>query len=537
MVHKTKEIKPCPKQKITDCGGKYYFDEAAANRFPDFCAKFIKHTQGQFRGKPFILEPWELEIFRNFFGWLKKSDGLRRFKKLYLEIPKKQGKSSLCAALALYLLAMDGEFSAEVYGGAKDKKQAQLIFREAKRMVKASPALRKLYQINSGTITIPKLEAMYCTVSRETASQHGINASAVIFDELHALKDAELFEVLTMGSGDARQQPVQIAITTAGFDRTSVCWLEHSHALDVIKDESVDERLLAYIYAADEGDDWRDPAVWRKANPNLGITVTEEAMRDACLQAQSQPKYENMFKRLRLNLWTSTSQVWIPAERWNTMAMSEPINMEALRGRKCYMGLDLSSTNDLTAVVLLFPFDDKLILVPKFFCPADNLENREKRDAVAYVSWAKNGYIQATPGDRIDQIAVEAYIDECRKLYSVEQAGYDTWNADMIVAHLTAKGLEMVPVPQGFKLSARNKDFEVMVANGQLRHGGHPVLAWMASNTEAMMDKNENIAIVKAYGQAKALRRIDGIIASIMALDMYRRFGAEDDMPSDPFFI
>lgn len=536
-MRKGREVKPCPKQTITDCGGKYYFDEAAANRFPLFCTKFVKHTQGQFRGKPFNLEPWELEIFRNFFGWKKKSDGLRRFKKLYLEIPKKQGKSTLCAAIALYLLAMDGEFSAEVYGGAKDKKQAQLIFREAKRMVKTSPALKKLYQVNASTINVPKLEAMYCTVSRETASQHGINASAVIFDELHALKDSELFEVLTMGSGDARQQPVQISITTAGFDRTSVCWLEHSHALDIIKDETVDERELAYIYAADEQDDWKDPATWRKANPNLGVTVTEEAMRDACLQAQTQPKYENMFKRLRLNLWTSTSQTWIRAESWNAPEMCEPINFEALRGRKCYMAFDLSSTNDITAVVMLFPIDDKIIIVPKFFCPADNLENREKRDAVAYSAWAKKGFITPTGGDRIDHVAVEAYIDECRKIYSVEKIGYDTWNADMLVSNLTAKGLELVPVPQGFKLSARNKDFEVLVANKKIIHGGNPVLAWMASNTEAMMDKNENIAIVKAYGQAKALRRIDGIVASIMALDMFRRFGAEDDTPSEPFFI
>lgn len=534
MLRTGKQIKPCKKQTVTDCGGKYYYDERAAVRFENFCEKYVKHTQGAFHGKPFILSPWEKEIFRNVFGWKRTKDGTRRFRVVYIEIPKKQGKSTLCSALSLFELSSDGEYSAEVYGGAHDKKQALIIFREAKRMIKGSKPLRKIFKVNKDTITIPKLEAMYTAVSKETAGQHGINASGIIFDELHTLKDAELYEVLTMGSGDAREQPLQVSITTAGVDRTSVCWLEHSHALEVIKDETVDEQEYAVIYAADENDDWRDPATWYKANPNLGVTVKEDAIAAACEKAQAQPRYENMFKRLRLNIWTSTSSAWISPEKWNVPEMSEAIDYDALRGRKCYGGLDLSSTNDITAFVLLFPIDDdKLIIVPKFFCPLDNLESREKKDAVNYTYWAKNDFMQATAGNRVDYNAVESYIDECNKLYDLDSIGFDAWNADMLVSHLIDKNIKMFPVPQGFKLSARAKDFEVLVANKQFRHGGHPVLSWMISNTEAIMDKNENIAIAKAYGQAKAQKRIDGVIASIMALDMYRRFyNLPNDGPS-----
>ena len=521
-----KEVKPCPTQVITDCGGKYFFDLPSAERAREFFEN-LRHVKGPLAGKPFKLEPWQWEgIIKPLFGWKKKSNGKRRFRRAYIQIPKKNGKSTLCAAIALYMLGADRELSAEVYSAATERAQAAIVFKVAKDMLRNSPVSR-FFRKNRNTITVPRLGSVYVAVSKDTKAQHGLNTHCLIFDELHALKDAELYEVMTDGSSDAREQPLHITITTAGADRTSICYEEYIHAKEVLKDETADEEMLAVIYEPGEHDDWRDPRVWAKVNPNLGISIQPEIIAAACKRAQKQPRKENSFKRLRLNMWTSSVTRWLSSEDWDKCGRD--YKPEDLKGKICYGGLDLSSTIDLAAFGLLFSEPDGLYELTKFFMPEDRIEEASERDGVPYNQWVKEGLIIATPGNVIDYEAIVAEVERAKAFYELQEVGFDPYNATMIVQVLEKRGVKMVPVAQSFKgISSACKEFERQVMLGSkgqsgFRHSRNKVLTWNASNIEVRTGPGGIIAPHKPVENRGRQKKIDGVVALIIAQDRIQR--------------
>lgn len=481
-----------------------------ATRVLRFFRECLTHSKGEHAGSAFELLHWQTDFLRQLFG-TKRPDGARQYRQAYLEIPRKNGKSTLGAGIALYLLLMDREPGAEIYSAAADADQAALVFAEAKAMVESNPALARLCQVYRRAIAVPSTGSIYKVLSAEAYSKHGLNAHGIIFDELHAQPDRELWDVLNTSTG-ARRQPLTVGITTAGFDRQSLCWLLHQHARRIIDGEISDPSTLPIIYAAADDDDWTDPAVWARANPSLGVTLKPEYMQTECDRAKMMPSYENTFRRLHLNQWTENETRWLAMDDWNACP-SEPIDRAALRGARCFAGLDLSSKVDLTAFVLWFP-DAKTIL-PTFWMPRDNIRRRAEQDRVPYDQWAKEGWIQATEGNVIDFEAVRKRINELAAEFDIAGIGFDPWNATQMSTWLQEDGATVWEIRQGFRsLSEPTKELEKMILAHDIRHGGNPVLRWMVGNVIVRQDENGNYRPDKA----KSRGRIDGIVAWIMAL-------------------
>ena len=358
----------------------------------------LKHTKGEWHGQPFNLLPWQETIIRDVFGTVKEN-GYRQYNTAYIEIPKKQGKSELAAAVALYLLAGDGEWGAEVYGCAADRQQASIVFDVACQMVEQCPALKKRIKpvLSQKRLVYTPLNSFYQVLSAESFTKHGLNVHGVVFDELHAQPDRRLYDVMTHGSGDARKQPLFFLITTAGTDRNSICWEIHSKAKDILEGRKFDPTFYPVVYGINDDDDWADEANWYKANPSLDVTVDVEKLRAAYNSAKDNPAEENLFRQLRLNQWVKQSVRWMPMDAWDKC--DAPVDPDALRGRECYAGLDLSSSTDITAFVLVFPPDDpegRYTILPYFWVPEDTLELRVRRDHVPYDVWKKQGSILTT---------------------------------------------------------------------------------------------------------------------------------------------
>lgn len=478
----------------------------------------LKHTKGKWDGKPFFLLPWQEQIVRDIFG-IVNAEGKRQFRSAYIEIPKKNGKSELAAAIALYLLYGDGEASAEVYSCANDRSQASIVFDVAKRMVEKSPALLKRSKIAAATKRIVNYRnaGFYQVLSAETGTKHGLNISGLVFDEIHAQPNRKLYDVMTKGSGDAREQPLFFIITTAGTDKESICYELHTKALDIMNGRKIDHSFYPVIYGLSDEDDWNDEANWYKANPSLGYTISIDRVRDAYRDALENPAEENVFKQLRLNIWTNSTVVWIPEhiyERGNL-----PIKSAELEGRDCYAGLDLSSTTDITALVLVFPprtEHEKYIVLPFFWLPEETLELRCRRDHVLYDVWQRQGYILTTEGNVIHYGFIERFIERLGEKYHIIEIAYDRWNATQMVQNLEDMGFTMVPFGQGFKdMSPPSKELYKLLMEGNINHGGNPVLKWMAQNVVMRQDPAGNIKPDKE----RSVEKIDGIVALIMGLD------------------
>ena len=494
-----------------------HYDKAKADRAVVFIEN-LKHTKGKWAGKNFLLLPWQEQIIRDLFG-IVDSQGRRQFRTAYVEIPKKQGKSELAAAIALYLLYADNEPSAEVYGAACDRSQASIVFDVAKQMVQMSPALLKRSKITAATKRIVNYSntGFYQVLSAETATKHGLNVSGLVFDEIHAQPNRKLYDVLTKGSGDAREQPLFFIITTAGTDKNSICYELHNKALDIKAGRKKDHSFYPIVYGLTEEDDWNNEANWYKANPSLGHTISIDRVRKAYKNALENPAEENVFKQLRLNMWTSTTVCWIPDHIYDRGNLS--IDIDSLKGRECYGGLDLSSTSDITAFVLVFPprtEDEKYIVLPFFWLPEDTLELRCRRDHVLYDVWEKQGYIQTTEGNVIHYGFIEKFIEELGEKYHIREIAFDRWNATQMVQNLEDMGFTVVPFGQGYKdMSPPSKELYKLLMSGSINHGGHPVLKWMAQNVVMRQDPAGNIKPDKE----KSVEKIDGIVATIMALD------------------
>ncbi|HGK7342997.1 TPA: terminase large subunit [Streptococcus suis] len=494
-----------------------HYDKAKADRAVTFINN-LSHTKGKWAGKRFDLLPWQEQIVRDLFG-IVKEDGNRQFLTAYIEIPKKNGKSELAAAIALYLLYADNEASAEVYGAACDRNQASIVFDVAKQMVQMSRPLDKRSKIMGATKRIVNYSnaGFYQVLSAETGTKHGLNVSGLVFDEIHAQPNRHLYDVLTKGSGDAREQPLFFIITTAGTDRNSICYELHTKALDILNGRKNDTSFYPVVYGLSDEDDWNDEENWRRANPSLGHTIGIDRVREAYQQALDNPAEENVFKQLRLNMWTSSSVAWIPEHVY--AKGNDPIQYESLKGRSCYAGLDLSSTSDITAFVLVFPprfEEENYIVLPYFWLPEDTLELRCRRDHVLYDVWERQGYIKTTEGNVVHYGFIEKFIEELSEIYHIKEIAYDRWNATQMVQNLEGMGLTMVPFGQGYKdMSPPSKELYKLMMEGKIQHGGHPVLKWMGQNVVMRQDPAGNIKPDKE----KSVEKIDGIVALIMGLD------------------
>ena len=494
-----------------------HYDKKKADRAVTFIENLC-HTKGKWAGTPFWLLPWQEQLIRDIFG-IVKPDGNRQFRTAFVEICKKVGKSELAAAVALYLLYADNEPSAEVYGAAADRQQASIVFDVAKQMVEMSPALMKRSKLMAATKRIVNYDnaGYYQVLSAEVGGKHGFSVSGLVFDEIHTQPNRQLYDVLTKGSSDARQNPLHFIITTAGNDRHSIAFELHTKAVDILEGRRVDPTFYPVVYGLKDDEDWEDEANWYKVNPSLGYTVDIERLRDAYREAKQNPADEITFKWLRMNMWVSSTTAWIPDAIY--MRGNEPIDMDALEGRDCYAGLDLSSTGDITALVLMFPprdMDEKYIVLPFFWVPEDTIPRRVKANSVPYDVWEKQGHILATEGNVIHYDFIENNIYDLAEKYHILEIAVDRWNATQMIQNLEGEGFTIVPFGQGFSsMSAPTKEFYRLLMEGQIIHGGHPVLRWMAGNVVIDTDPAGNIKVTKA----KSKEKIDGIVAAIMALD------------------
>ena len=502
-------------------------DSVYNQQYADYAVHFIEclcHTKGTWAGKPFLLLDWQEQIIRDLFGIIKPN-GYRQFNTAYIEIPKKNGKSELAAAVALLLCCGDDEQRAEIYGCAADRGQATIVFDVAADMVRMCPALNRRCKIlaSQKRILYTPTNSFYQVLSAEAYSKHGFNIHGVVFDELHTQPNRKLFDVMTKGSGDARMQPLYFLITTAGTDTNSICYETHQKAVDILEGRKIDPTFYPVIYGAGQEEDWTDPKVWKKANPSLGETIGMDKVKAACDSARQNPGEENAFRQLRLNQWVKQAVRWMPMEKWDACAF--PVNPEDLEGRVCYGGLDLSSTSDLTSFVLVFPpeaDEEPYYILPFFWLPEETLPVRVNRDHVPYDVWERQGYIQTTEGNVVHYGYIEKYIERLGEKYNIREIAFDRWGAVQMVQNLEGMGFTVVPMGQGFaSMSPPTKELMKLTLEKKLAHGGHPVLRWNMDNIYIRTDPAGNIKADKA----KSTEKIDGAVATIMALDRAIRCG------------
>jgi phage terminase large subunit-like protein len=503
------------------------FDQKKAQHIVDFIQTLCTHTKGEWAGKPFMLLPWQKDLVTELFGRVEDPDhpraGLRQYRTCYAEIPKKSGKSELAAAMALYMLCADGEYGAEVYSAAVTREQASLVYNVAAQMVRNNRVLSKRLKVldSRKRIVDYKTGSFYQVLSRETAGQHGINPSAIIFDELHAQPTRELWDVLVEGTGYARSQQLVFTITTAGvYDVNSICWEVREHARQVKEGLIEDRTVLPVIYAADKDkDDYTDEAVWARVNPSLGHIFTMDKIREDFKQIEHQPARLNNFLRFRLNMWVNQAIRWLPMDKWDSCTV--PVRRRDLLGRTCYGGLDLSSNRDLTAFVLVFPpeseaDDDLWRVVCHFYVPENNIMQRAKDDRVPYDLWRDRGFITATTGDVVDYEFIRRDVNRAADDFDLREVAYDPWGAVKLAVELDSQdGIVMVEHRQGYKsMSPPMKELDKLVRAEQIAHGGNPVLRWCADNLAVDVDAAENVKPAKN----KARERIDGMVALVMAI-------------------
>ena len=494
--------------------GLWFDEEAAAHAiaFFDFCP----HLKGEWAGSPIELEPWQQFFLWCLFGW-HRADGTRRFRFGYLEIARKNGKTTMAAGVGLYLAFADGEAGAEVYAVATKKDQAKICHGAATGMVTLSPVLNDRLGVYANNISDETTLSKFEPLGRDSSSTDGLNVHGAIMDELHAWKNRDLWDVIETATG-SRQQWVIMAITTAGYDRHSICWEKHEYLCKILSGLIEDDSFFGLIYTVDDTDDpFDDEACWIKANPNLGVSVKHDQLREAVKRAKESPAAMNSVLRLHFNVWTQSEVRWLNIDRWR--ACGSPIEPTSLAGRRCYAGLDLSSSIDITAYVLVFPpveEGEPYKILPRFFIPDEAMRERARRDRVPYDVWCREGYITATPGNVVDYAWIIDQVQRDAKTFDLAEIAFDRWGATMIYTTLADLGLQVVEFGQGYaSMSAPAKELEKMVLAGQICHGSNPVLSWMADNVVVIQDPSGNIKPAKD----RSVEKIDGIVALIMGLD------------------
>jgi phage terminase large subunit-like protein len=478
----------------------------------------LKHSKAPFAGQPFALMDWQVDFAQRLYGTLTP-DGRRQYRQALLYIPRKNGKTALAAALALYHLVADGKPGSEVYLAAGSRDQASICFNQARDFVRSNPTLNKRLRIieYKKLIIDDKTGSILKTLAADGGLAHGLNPTCVICDELHVWankRGREMWEALVTSFG-GRDEPLLLMISTAGFDRASLFYEVYSHAKRVQENPDLDPSFLPVLFETPIDDDWQDPATWYKSNPALGVFRSLEDMQTLADRAKQSPALENSFRRLYLNQWTQSETVWIPAHRWD--ACNAPVDPEKLRGRECYGGLDLSTTTDLSAFVLVFPDDNDppgYDVLPFFWLPEARTTG-DRQDVVDYRAWARAGHIKLLPGDVLDQRLIKQDIQELAAAYRIREIAFDRWGATQLSVELQEEGAAMVSTGMGYaSLSAPTKTLEEWALAGRLRHGGHPVLAWCVQNVVLEQDAAGNIKPSKA----RSKDRIDGVVALILAI-------------------
>lgn len=511
-----------------------YFDAAAADHVIAFFEFYLRHSKGRWAGKAFTLQPWQQDITRRLFGW-KLPDGTRRYRKAYIEIPKKNGKSTWLAGLELYALVADGEAGAEVALLAVDKDQAGNVFRECATMVRQSPELNTElgrhisdskkemeWKANAGRLF---------ALSADAAKQEGLNLSFIGADELHAWKNRVMWDAIVY-AGAARLQPMLVMITTAGiYDPGSIGYIQHEYARQVIDGTIEDFGHLSVIYGTTEKQDWTDPKVWALANPSWGVTIAPEAFTQEAKAAQSDPTAQNAFRRYRLNQWVRQVTRAIDLTVWDASAgHPTPFEREELRGRSCDLGLDLSSVNDLTAAIYTFhgcaDDDDAVDVFCRFWIPSAQLDDQKNPNRALYQQWVDAGYLTDVPGKTIKYDVILAAILEDASVFVIRDVNIDAlFQGQHLANQLEEEGLSVFAMRQGFiSFGPAWKETKRLFLEGKLHHGNNPVLRFCADNVVIAMDPAGNEKVIKEQGPKK----VDGIVALNMAIDRYRRHGADD---------
>lgn len=505
------------------------FDKSLGERVVTFIERYCKHHKGEWAGKPLLLEQWQKDILEQAFGWLR-TDGSRRFRTLYIEVPRKNGKSELASALGLYLQLADGEAGAEVYSSATKKDQARIVWKTAEQMVKKSPDLKRYIKAYQSSLVVEKTGSTFQPLSAESKTLDGLNPHGNIVDELHAHKDRGVWDVLDTAMG-ARRQPMTVAITTAGtYDAESIGWQTHDYATKVLEGLFDDDSFFAFIAAADESDGegggYFTTETQQKANPNYAISIKPEYLAKQAEKAQRQPSFMNEYLRLHLNVWTQQLTRWIPIEKWNQNEQPVTTDEEtrelclsreaALASSVGYGGLDLSSKLDLTAFALAVPGnDDEINLLMRFWLPEERALECEKEGKRHYATWARNGWLTLTPGNVIDYEFIRKEINALNERFIIKECAFDPWNAIDLATRLGSDGVNMVECRQGYKsMTEPSKDLEARVIQGKVRHGHNPILKWCIANAVVTSDAAGNIKPDKE----KATGKIDGVVAVIMAM-------------------
>jgi phage terminase large subunit-like protein len=492
-------------------GFPYRFDLARAERFFRFAEK-LRHYKGEWAGRTIFLEPWQKFALGSMFAWVHTRTGLRRFRTAYFEIARKNGKSLLAAIVELYVAFFDGEPGAEGFVIANKREQAKIVFNDCKRLVIKS-GLRSRITVLTANLHRESSASKIEPLGADRDSTDGLNPNIVVIDEAHAMKHRGLIDVMETATG-SRRQPIVYWITTAGSNPITPCGDQHDYACKVLDRVLIDETLLVFIAHAEPDDDPFVEATWRKANPNYGISIKPDDLRALATKARHMPSAAAAFKQKRLNLWVNADAPWLSLEGWRKGQTH--FDASELAGRPCWVGIDMSSKIDLTAVTAVFPPEDEETrwrLLIWCLTPADTLEERAHRDRAPYPQWVKDGYLRTNPGNRIDQDEVRAIVREAGEAFDVQQIGVDPWNAGNLVKDLEADGFQVIEIPQTMpQMSAPAKDFEADVLDGLIDAGGNKLMEWCIRNVVVYRDNKDNIYPVKKRSRG----RIDPVMAALM---------------------
>jgi len=478
-------------------------------------AETMTHVSGKWKGTLLKLQPWQCFIFSVAFGWVNRSDNLRRFREIYIEVPRKNGKSVTAAIIGNYMFAVDGEPGAEIYSGATTEKQAMKVFEPAWLMTVDNKEYAEYFGLDtSGTRKYPK--GIYCLSTNSKffpivgLPGDGDSPHCAIVDEYHEHRTSDLYDTMGTGMG-ARQQPLLVVITTAGTNTASPCYDKRSQCIKVLSGEIVNDSIFTVIYTLDKDDDWTDFNLWRKANPNYQVSLFEPYLRKQYNEAMQAAAKQNILRCKHLNQWCNAGVAWMDINKWENCADPE-LRMEDFAGEDCWVGIDLASKIDLAAMSILFRRGEIYYLFVKFYLPEERAKGEDKTH---YAGWAHDGYITLTPGNRIDIDVIEEDLRHIARNYNVLEVPHDPWNAAQFVAHMQKEGIEMIEVPQTVgHLSEPTKEMEALVLEEKLFHDGNPVLSWCVGNVVINLDKKDNVFPYKE----KPENKIDGAIASILAL-------------------
>lgn len=510
-----------------------YFSAAHGWHMIEYIEKYFVHVKGRLAGQPILLDPWQKFWTAVLYGWRRTGTGRRRFTRAYEEVARKNGKSTWKAPQGAYLFMMDGEPGAEVYAVATTREQAMTVFRPAfenfRRWARKSAGVKRSFRIFEGQ-NQERIEAgasVFKPIASNADAQDGFNPSAVLYDELHAQRSREQWDVLESGFG-AREQPLLSAITTAGFILDGICTEVRSYLISVLRGEREDDSFFGYVYTLDSGDDPFDEEVWVKANPGLGRSKTIDYMRDMARKAKALPSALANFKTKDLNLWCNDAEGWLDLTQWDRGAAA--VTIEQLRGRRCFGGLDLSSTRDLTSFALVFPptdDDPRWYVLVWTYCPRSKVEEQSKADAAPYGKWEAGGSLVVTEGEVVDYRPMQEQVLWAAQTFDLAELAYDTWNSTHLTNELADEGINLVEVPQNTHgMYPGSKKLEELVYSGRLIHGGNPVLRWAAGNVALLYDSNGNFRPDKKRSKQKG--RIDPIVAVVMALSRASAHNQQD---------